>query len=117
MAALLARLKMTFNGQTYATEERSTEIDIGGADNEPVVDAAKNTHTAEKLNPGMFRCTLLAIEGFKLRPVQEMDKGTIIAEGNNGLSYVMRNAKCGSARVFGAGGKISATFYGDVEEM
>ncbi len=116
MAALLARLKMTFNGQTYATEERSTEIDIGGADNEPVVDAAKNTHTLEKLNPGMFRCTLLAIEGFKLRPVQEMDKGTIIAEGNNGLSYVMRNAKCGSARVI-TGGKISATFYGDVEEM
>ncbi len=117
MAALLARLKMTFNGQTYATEERGTEIDIGGADNEPVVDAAKNTHTAEKLNPGMFRCTLLAIEGFKLRPVQEMDKGTIIAEGNNGLSFVMRNAKCGSARVIGAGGKIQATFYGDVEEM
>jgi hypothetical protein len=30
--------------------------------------------------------SLLAIEGFKLRPVQEMKKGTIIAEGNNGLS-------------------------------
>lgn len=117
MSSLLARLKLTFNGQTYATEERSTEIDIGGADNEPVVDAAGNTHTAEKLNPGMIRCTLLATEGFKLRPLQEMSKGTIIAEGNNGSNYLMRNAKTGSARTIGAGGKISATFYGDVEEM
>lgn len=117
MSALLARLKMTFNGQVYATEERATEVDIGGADNEPVVDASKNTHTVEKLNPGMIKCTLLATEGFKLRPVQEMSNGTIIAEGNNGLSFLMRNAKCGSARTFAAGGKISATFYGDVEEM
>jgi len=117
MSALLARLKMTFDGQTLATEERSTEIDIGGADNEPVVDANGNTHTAEKLNPGMIKCTLLATEGFKLRPVQAMKNGVIIAEGNNGLSYIMRNGKCGSARTFAAGGKISATFYGDVEEM
>lgn len=117
MSALLARLKMTFNGQTYATEERSTEVDIGGADNEPVVDAAGNTHTAEKLNPGMIKCTLLATEGFKLRPVQAMSNGTIIAEGNNGLRFMMRNARCGTARTFSAGGKISATFYGDMEEM
>jgi hypothetical protein len=40
MAAILARLKMTFDGQTYATKERATEIDIGGADNEPVMDSA-----------------------------------------------------------------------------
>jgi hypothetical protein len=33
-----ARLKMTFDGQTYATKERATEIDIGGADNEAVMD-------------------------------------------------------------------------------
>ncbi|WP_081801540.1 phage tail tube protein [Herminiimonas sp. CN] len=117
MAALLARLKMTFDGQTYATEERATEIDIGGADNEPVLDSSGNTHTAEKLQPGMFKCTLLAIEGFKLRPVQAMKNGTIIAEGNNGLSFMMRNAKCGQARSIASGGKISATFYGDVEEM
>lgn len=116
MSALLARLKMTFSGKTYATEERSTEIDIGGADNDPVVDAAGNTHTVEKLNPGMIKCTLLATEGFKLREVQEMKNGTIIAEGNNGSSFIMRNAKCGSARTI-AGGKIPATFYGDVEEM
>lgn len=117
MSALLARLKMTFNGKVYATEERSTEVDIGGADNEPVVDAGGNTYTAEKLNPGMFRTTLLATEGFKLKELQDMTNGTIIAEGNNGLSYVMRNAKCGTARTISAGGKISATFYGDVEEM
>lgn len=117
MAALTARLKMTFDGQTYATEERATEIDIGGADNEPVMDSSGNTHSVEKLAPGRFKCTLLAIEGFKLRPVQAMKGGTIIAEGNNGLSFMMRNAKCEQARTIAAGGKISATFIGDVEEM
>lgn len=117
MAAILARLKMTFDGQTYATKERATEIDIGGADNEPVMDSGGNTHSVEKLNPGKFKCSLLAIEGFKLRPVQEMKKGTIIAEGNNGLSYMMRNAVCEQARVISAGGEIQATFIGDVEEM
>jgi hypothetical protein len=117
MSSILARLKMTFNGQTYATEERGTEIDIGGADNEPVVDSAGNTHSVEKLNPGKFKVSLLAIEGFKLRPVQAMRNGTIIAEGNNGLSYIMRNAVCEQARTISAGGKIAATFIGDVEEM
>lgn len=117
MAAILARLKMTFSGQTFATKERATEIDIGGADNEPIVDASGNTHSVEKLNPGKFKCSLLAIEGFKLRPIQEMRNGTIIAEGNNGLSYMMRNAVCEQARVISAGGEISATFIGDVEEM
>lgn len=116
MADLLARLKMTFDGKKYATEERSTTIDIGGPDNEPVVDESGTVHTTEKLNPGMFKTSLLATEGFKLRPVQQMKNGTIIAEGNNGLNYIMRNAKCGSAREI-SGGKISATFYGDVEEM
>ncbi|NDP59577.1 MAG: hypothetical protein GZ090_09490 [Oxalobacteraceae bacterium] len=117
MAAILARLKITFDGQTYATEERGTEVDIGGADNEAVVDSSGNTHSVEKLNPGKFKCSLLAIEGFKLRPVQAMKNGTIIAEGNNGLSYMMRNAVCEQARVISAGGKIAATFIGDVEEM
>jgi hypothetical protein len=116
MSNLLARLKMTFSGRLYATEERATTVDIGGADNEPVVDAAGNTHTVEKLNPGRFQTTLLATEGFKLREVQQMKGGTIIAEGNNGSSFIMRNAKCGTAREI-SGGKIPATFYGDVEEM
>jgi hypothetical protein len=49
--------------------------------------------------------------------VQEMKKGTIIAEGNNGLSFMMRNAVCEQARVISAGGEIQATFIGDVEEM
>jgi hypothetical protein len=113
---LLARLKMTINGQKYSTEERSTEIDIGGEDNEPVVDADGNTQTMGKLNPGMFKTTLLAIEGFKLKPVQAIKNGTIIAEGNNGSDYIMRNATCGTARNI-SGGKIAATFYGNVEEM
>lgn len=116
MSNLLARLKMTINGKVYATEERATEIDLGGADNDPVVDAAGNTHTLESLKPGMIKCTLLATEGFKLRDVQQMTNGTIIAQGNNGLEYIMRNARCGSARTI-SGGKIPATFYGDVEEM
>lgn len=116
MSTLLARLKLTFDGQKYATEERATDIDIGGEDNEPVVDADGKTHTAGKLNPGMIKCNLLATEGFKLRAVQQMKNGTIIAQGNNGQDYIMRNARCGSARVI-SGGKIAATFYGDVEEL
>lgn len=113
---LLARLKMTFDGQKYATEERSTEIDLGGADNEPLVDEDGNTHTMESMKPGMFKTNLLVTDGFKARDLQAMNNGTIIAEGNNGCDYIMRNAKCGSARSI-RGGKIEATFYGDVEEM
>ncbi|TCS35797.1 tail tube protein [Paucimonas lemoignei] len=116
MSTLLARLKLTFSGKTLATEERSTEIDIGGEDNEPVVDSTGNTHSLGNLQPGMIRCNLLATEGFKLREVQEIRNGTIIAEGNNGSSYIMRKATCGTARVI-SGGKIAATFFGDVEEM
>jgi hypothetical protein len=113
---LLARLKMTFDGQLYATEERSTEIDVGGADNDPVVDASGNTHTSESMKPGMFKTNLLVTDGFKVRELQAMNKGTIVAEGNNNCCFIMRNAKCGNARSI-RGGKIEATFYGDVEEI
>lgn len=113
---LLARLKMTFNGQLYATEERKTEIDLGGADNEAVVDASGNTHTIESMKPGMFKTNLLVTDGFKIRDLQAMNNGTIVAEGNNACSYIMRNAKCGNARSI-RDGKIEATFYGDVEEI
>lgn len=116
MSALLARLKITMGGRVYATEERGSTIDMGGADNQPVMDAAGQTHTSEELHPGMIKCTLLVTEGFKVRPVQELKNSTIIAEGNNGLNYIMRNARCGTAREI-SGGKINATFYGDMEEL
>ncbi len=113
---ILSRLKVTIEGQKYSTEERSTTVDIGGESNEPVVDADGNTHTTSTMKPGMIKATLLAIEGFKLRPVQALKQGTIVLEGNNGQDFIMRNAKCGTASVISAG-KIDATFYGDVEEV
>jgi hypothetical protein len=116
MSTIATRYKLTFGGQVFATEERSTTIDIGGEDNTPVVDAGGNTHSAGELKPGMIKTTLLPVQGLKLRAIQAMDGETIVAEGNNGNNYIMRNAKCGTAREI-SGGKVSATFFGDCEEL
>ncbi len=116
MADILTRAKLTFGGQTYATEERSTSIDLGGEDNEPVVDASGNTHSAGSLKPGMIKTTLLPITGLKLRQIQAIKGETIVVEGNNGNNYIMRNGTCGTAREI-SGGKVPATFFGDMEEM
>lgn len=116
MSTILMRCKLTFGGKTYATEERSTTIDLGGEDNEPVVDETGRVHSAGKLNPGMIKTTFIATEGLKVRDIQAIKKQNIVAEGNNGNSYIMRNAVCGTAREI-SGGKISGTFFGDMEEL
>ncbi|MFX5602791.1 phage tail tube protein [Acinetobacter baumannii] len=51
-----------------------------------------------------------------MRTIQAVRNATIVIEGNNGQDYIMRNARCGTARVI-AQGEVKATFYGDVEEV
>lgn len=116
MSTILSRVRMTIAGVLYATKANSTEIDVGGADNDPVVDDNGNTHTIESMKPGQFSTILLANESVRLRDLQSLKDETIVCEGNNGRDYIMRNARCGTARAI-SGGEIKATFFGDVEEV
>lgn len=116
MSEILSRQKITIDGIKYSTKPGSTQVDVGGEDNEQVVDEEGNTHTSGVMKGGSLETTMIAIAGLKLRTIQAVRKATIVIEGNNGQDYIMRNARCGTARVI-AQGEVKATFYGDVEEV
>ncbi|MBR8137186.1 phage tail tube protein [Burkholderia cenocepacia] len=116
MAALNGRVILTVGGRRIATKESSARINIGGVEREPEVADDGSVHHRAKGIPGQIDVEILVPRGLKVKDIQDIEDTTIVAQADNGNTYVYRNAFTGKASEISEG-RVQATFYGYCEEL
>ncbi|WP_233869237.1 phage tail tube protein [Paraburkholderia adhaesiva] len=116
MSQLNGRVIMTVANQRIATKEGSAKINIGGVEREATVADDGSVYSTEKGIPGQLDVDILVPTGVRVADIQALKNTTIVAEADNGNTYVYRQAFCGKASEISEG-KCSATFYGKCEEQ
>lgn len=112
---VLGQARIKVDGDTLDTDGEAT-LDLGGTVREAVAGDYQAGAFKESTAPSKLECSVLLKGGRSIAAMRLIDNATISFQGDNGQTWMIRNAYCADAITLSQDGKAKLVFMGPPAE-